>query len=338
MTKDKYLKYKTKYKFLKNNHDNIDANLDIIGGRNKKSKDVPSNDNTQLTPTVSQAKRTLEFDFPEISVASVEYSDGPTGCTYVRFNVRVASYYVDPRGGSVMIYASNRSHHGTIRGICFAGGSYLGLEAMAGCTIEELRSVDYECLSKCLVTGASLRSANLNYNNIYPDKNLGRFAVQNLRNGIVGLGQVGAGRMAGDGQYGQGAAFHIHNGAKIFVLTAVNALGVLYDEKGNIVRDRKKIPINDNQLDPSAPRNTTLTMVITDLLLTVQELQQLSIQCHGNMAVVIRPFNTEGDGDVLFSVSLGKIDRNTIPGFKIRDFFLKCSEAVNEAVLSCVER
>uniref|UniRef100_A0A6G6ACC5 Endotype 6-aminohexanoat-oligomer hydrolase n=1 Tax=Borely moumouvirus TaxID=2712067 RepID=A0A6G6ACC5_9VIRU len=334
MNKNKYLKYKTKYKSLKSRLQ--DENMD--GGAITKQA-IITNDNVQLTPKVSHSERFIEFDFPEISISSVEYPQGPTGCTYIRFNTNNVSYYVDSRGGSVMTYASNlsRSNNRAIRGICFAGGSFLGLEAVSGCVIEELKNTDYVCMSKCIVTGASLRSGNMNFNNIYPDKNLGRFAVQNAIENKIYLGQVGAGCMAGDGKYGQGAAFHNYNGVKIFVFTAVNALGSIYNSKGELLRDRKSIPVNVNVLDPKADKNTTLTAVITDLSLNVIELEQLAIQCHTNMASIIRPFHTIGDGDVLFGITLGKVNRETITNFNIRDFYNVCSKITNEAILSCYD-
>ncbi|AGD92820.1 endotype 6-aminohexanoat-oligomer hydrolase [Megavirus lba] len=331
MYQNKYLKYKNKYNMLKNGTNNLK-------GGNKHTKQATiTNDNINLIPVVSRSERILEFDFPEISIASVEYTEGPTGCTYIRFNVDTASYYVDARGGSVMTYASNhaRSNNRAVRGICFAGGSYLGLEALSGCVIEELKMVDYVCVSKCNVTGASLRSANLNYNNIYPDKDLGRFAVQSLQKNHVYLGQVGAGCMAGDGRYGQGAAFATYLGIKIFVLTAVNALGVIYDYNGKILRDRREIIKDDDVLDPNSPKNTTLTVVITNLALNAVELEQLSIQCHTNMAVTIRPFHTIGDGDVLFGVTLSQISKKNIEGFNMTKFYELCSETANRAVLNC---
>ena len=325
MYQQKYIKYKTKYIDLKNQ---------IAGRRN-----IKTNDNTELTPTISTSNKLLKFDFPEISIASVHYPEGPTGCTYVHFDVESVYYYCDARGGAVMTYASDetRTNRKFIRGICFAGGSFLGLEAISGCVVQEMINVGYAKMKRYNVTGATLRSGNLHHNKIYPDKELGRFAVNSLKKNELYLGQVGAGTMAGNGYYGLGAAFHVHKGIKIFVVTAVNALGVLYDEKGNIVRDQWRMARDEKKEKDPESENTTLTAIITDLSLNHLEIRQLSVQCHTNMAVVIRPFHTIGDGDVLFGVTLNRIDRNSIEDFSLEEFFKVCSNITNQAILTCYE-
>lgn len=348
MYQEKYIKYKTKYSNLKKNEKITKIYIDIESKQDYLST-VITNDNLKLVPVVSKSDKILRFNFPEISIASVQYDEGPCGSTYIRFNVDNARYYMDPRGGAVTTYASDetRSDQRQIRGICFSGGSILGLEAKSGCVIEEMKKNNYTNHGKCNVTGATLRSANLNYNYIYPDKNLGRFAVNNLipdpftttsksndpklQENFVYLGQVGVGCMAGNGYYGQGASFTEYNGIKIFVLTGVNALGAIYNEKGELLRDRWLLT---NEKSPYIlDQNTTLTAVITDLVLSPIELHQLAIQCHTNMAVVIRPFHTIGDGDVLFTVSLNKIKKKDI---NILEFYDVCSQCTKNAVLSCL--
>lgn len=323
----KYNKYKNKYMILKSKRFYLKTD----------STKVITNDNINFVPKVSITNKLLKFDFPEISIASVCYYEGPVGCTYIRFNVDKVIYYCDRRGGSVTTYASDyvRSNKNKIRGICFAGGSFLGLEAISGCVVEEWKCNGYNDFGKCDIVGATMRSGNLNINSIYPDKNLGRFAVDNLKNNSVYLGQAGAGCMAGDGFYGQGASFKIFREIKIFVLCIVNALGIIYDNDGNVLRDRWKLYDKTKDNDKVSGKNTTLTVVITDLIMDIFELEQLSIQCHTNIATVIRPFNTIDDGDVLFGVSLNSINRKYIHSFDIKEFYKLCSETTNEAVLNC---
>ncbi|XWV25369.1 endotype 6-aminohexanoat-oligomer hydrolase [Tupanvirus deep ocean] len=349
----KYFKYKTKYLELKSKLDmnnKTTNNIDSYTNPNDKSI-VITNDNIILQPVPSRSKRKIEFYFPEISIASVQYNEGPTGCTYIRFNVDKVNYYMDSRGGSVTtIGTDNSRYNNSIRGICFAGGSVIGLEAITGCTMEEMKKINYTNHSKCNIVGAMLRSANLDYNYIYPDKNLGRFAVNNLIpypfndknnnneciSNIVYLGQVGVGCMAGDGFYGQGAYFKEYKGIKIFALAGVNALGAIYNDKGELLKNRW---VESNEKSPyvSLDGNTTLTTIITDLSLDTAELKQLAVQCHTNMAVNIRPFHTIGDGDVLFSVTLNKINRKYIENFSILEFFDVCSKCTNSAVLNCFD-
>lgn len=314
---NKYIKYKIKYL----NKLKIDSKTRII-----------TNDNTKLIPVVSKTNKLLTFDFPEISIASVQYNEGPTGCTYIRFNNNKAVFYCDRRGGYVTTALSDhvRLYKNNIRGICLTGGSFLGVEAISGCIAEELKNINYINYRDCYIIGGTLHSANLYYNRIYPNKKLGRFAVNNVEQNKIYLGQAGAGCMAGNGYYGQGASFRTYKGVKIFALSAVNAAGAIYNEQGQIIRDNKNLYNEDNN-----GKNTTLTIVITDLSLNYFELEQLSIQCHTNMAVVIKPFNTVSDGDVLFGVSLNEINRENIKNFEIKEFYKICSEMTNDAVLNC---
>jgi 6-aminohexanoate-oligomer endohydrolase len=354
MYEKKYFKYKTKYFQYKKNetkesndeNNNTNDNVDI-------SKQIITNDNICLYPSIGKSNRMIKFNFPEISVASVQYNEGPTGCTYVRFNTNNTRYFMDSRGGSVATFATNNTRSNSkIRGICFSGGSTLGLETVSGCVMEEMKKINYSDHGKCHVIGTTLRSANLDYNYIYPDKNLGRFAVnnlipypfndnnkdnkQNISENIVYLGQVGVGCMAGDGFYGQGAYFLKYKEIKIFVFSGVNALGTIYNTKGDILKDRWALS-NEKSPYVSLNENTTLTTVVTDLSLSFTELKQLAIQCHTNMAVIIRPFHTIGDGDVLFSVTLNIIDRSNIKDFNILEFYDVCSKCANSAILNCFD-
>jgi len=337
-TYQKYLKYKKKYLAARSK-----LNLLPSISNDNVVSDVITNDNLQLIPKISYSHKLLTFNFPEVSIASVEYAEGPTGCTYIRFNVDKTTFHVDARGGAVTTYAADltRNDKRLIRGICFSGGSILGMEAKSGCVIEEIRQINYSNIGKCHVTGATLRSANLDYNRIYPDKNLGRFAVKNVTPNQIYLGQVGVGCMAGDGFYGQGAAYEEYHGVKILVVSGVNALGVLCNEQGQVVRDRWKLSGNNSPYVEVTPashiENTTLTAVITNLSLNAIELEQLAVQCHTNLAVVIRPFNTIGDGDVLFSVTLHQIQKKDIPNFSLTKFYDVCSQVTKCAILSCYE-
>lgn len=321
---------------------NVEVDENIKNGNYTRDKTNPivTNDNIKLVPVVSKTNILMTFDFPEISIASVQYNEGPTGCTYIRFNNEKSTFHCDRRGGSVMTFSSDqvRSDKNNIRGICFAGGSFFGLESITGCIVEEWKANNYTHSGKCDIVGAALYSGNLDYNSIYPDKNLGRFAVNNLKLNEIYLGQAGAGCMAGDGFYGQGAAFKIYQGVKIFAFSAVNALGVIHDPNGRVVRDRWEFKLNDNKSsDPDKiyGKHTTLTAIITNLSLDGFELEQLSVQCHTNIATIIRPFNTIGDGDVLFGISLHSVNKKHIKNFNIKEFYDICSVVTNNAIEKC---
>lgn len=116
MYKHKYLKYKLKCSMLEK--------MNQYGG-----KKINTNDNMSLIPKNSKSENVLKFNFPEIEIASVQYDEGPVGCTYIRFCVDNAMFYCDSRGGWPATIATDQSRadKNLIKGICFAGGSLLGL-------------------------------------------------------------------------------------------------------------------------------------------------------------------------------------------------------------------
>ena len=91
-------------------------------------------------------KKILTFIFPSIYITSVQYDEGHVGYTYIKFKSKQAMFYSDERGGwpgSIYTNAS-KADNNNINGICFAGGSLLGLEAITGITSEEMKKAKYQ--------------------------------------------------------------------------------------------------------------------------------------------------------------------------------------------------
>jgi L-aminopeptidase/D-esterase-like protein len=244
-------------------------------------------------PVVPNGGRVLEFDMPGLSIGVAEYEEGPTGCTVFAFEGG-AVFSADIRGGSNGTIGTD---YGFGHAICFAGGSLLGLESASGVAVElfERRGHPEVVWNDVpLVAGAIIfdfksgrRSA------VYPDRELGRAAMRAAVPGRFPMGQRGAGRLAGVGAVmsfdrgepaGQGGAFRQAGDTKIAVFTVVNALGVIVDRQGRVVRGnldratgKRSLPNEESALtaDPR-PGNTTLTMVVTNQRLGGNALTQLS--------------------------------------------------------------
>src|SRR5205814_7945844 len=99
-----------------------------------------------------------------------------------------------------------------------------------------------------LVSGAILSDYSPRDNVIYPDQKLGRAALQAARPGIFPLGARGAGRSATCGSVfsrayqepsGQGGAFRQIGSTKVGVFTVVNAVGVIVDRQGQVIRGNR---------------------------------------------------------------------------------------------------
>jgi 6-aminohexanoate-oligomer endohydrolase len=98
---------------------------------------------------------------------------------------------VDVRGGSPGWLGAYEWVHA----ICLAGGSIDGFEAATGVSAEILARREYAVgwMDIPLVAGAIVFDFGFRGNAIYPDKALGRAALANAREGVIPLGQPGAG-------------------------------------------------------------------------------------------------------------------------------------------------
>ncbi|MGE0598944.1 MAG: P1 family peptidase [Dehalococcoidia bacterium] len=308
-----------------------------------------SNDDLSLVPVTPPAARILEFGLPGLSIGYAEYEEGPTGCTVFLFD-RGWPVAIDERGGLVGTTGGYEWAHA----LCFAGGSLLGLEASAGVVAELWARKEHSTEHIPLVNGAIIWDYVFRQNTIYPDKALGRAATAAAVPGVVPIGQRGAGRSATVGKVkfpgergGQGAAFREFAGAKILVVTVMNAVGAILDREGKVVRGNLDpatgvrhrsvdilIPPRDGGSGELAPtQNTTLTLVATDAKLTNRQLTQFGRQVHSSIARAIDPWHTSTDGDVLYAATSNQVQANvTADGLGI-----VASEVAWDAVLSCYE-
>jgi len=314
-----------------------------------------SNDTAELVPRTSFDGPELRFDFPGLEVGAAEYDEGPTGCTVFSFPAGAAAS-IDVRGGSPGVTGAG---YELVHAICFAGGSAYGLEAAAGVAAELFARRGYRTgwLEIPLVAGAIIFDWGRRDNAVYPDKELGRAALRAARPGVLPLGPRGAGRSATAGKLfayeegepaGQGGAFRRIGETRIAVFTVVNAIGAIVDRDGEVVLGhyqretglrRALVPGVEERLASGLPvrpppGNTTLTVVATDLRLDSRQLRTLGRQVHASMARAIQPFHALEDGDVLFAVSTGAVERD--PLLDTTALGVVASELAWDAVLSVV--
>ena len=305
-----------------------------------------SNDHLALQPRVPEVVRCVEFDFPGLKIGCAEYDEGPTGCTALLFH-RGWSMSIDKRGGMVGTVGDFDWAHG----LCFSGGSLLGLEAATGVGAHLFAEKGHSTEHMPLVNGAIIWDYVNRPNTIHPDKALGRAAAAAAVEGAAAVGRVGAGRSATLGKVrypaepgGQGVAFRQFRGVRILVLTVVNAVGAIVGRDGSIVAGNRNPATGERRraihlLAPdyggtgpaSGPtQNTTLTAVITDAKLTAPQLAQFGRQVHTSMARAIDPFHTATDGDVLYAVTSNQLEAPATPDV----LGMVASEVAWDAVLS----
>ena len=299
--------------------------------------------------------RCVPFDFPGLRVGVAEYEEGPTGCTVLALD-RLATVAIDVRGGIPAVFRPEARY---AEAICLAGGSVLGLAAATGVAAElyEARGSDPRLLPA--VTGGVIYDfAPAGRTGAFPDAALGRAALRAATAGEVPVGAVGAARSATCGKLGrpgwgesggQGAAFGWVGGARVVVMVIVNALGVVVDRQGLVVRgnrnpdtgERSPLATDDmafghqRQLDrfgAPVPEATTLTVVVTDAKLRRDDLTQLAKQIHASLARAIHPFHCAGDGDTLWLATTNARDADATP----TAVGAAASELVWDAILNAV--
>jgi L-aminopeptidase/D-esterase-like protein len=321
--------------------------------REKKSSPL-TNDTSRLVPRTAFNVPLLEFDFPSLQIGVAAYEEGPIGCTVFRL-LRDPISVIDIRGGYPGTLSGSPQEDMRTAAICFAGGSIYGLEAASGVAAELFAQSGYIDVKQ--VRGAIIWDLWRD-NKIYPDKALGRAALQSARAGLFPLGRAGAGvsvGCAGEGT-GQGGAFRQVGATKIAVFTLVNATGVIVDRHGKVVRGNldktsgkrrhyielleQKLERSEEATEPPLGKNTTLTLVVTNQKLSGYEdthwhLRQLARQVHSSMARAIQPFHSMSDGDVLFAVTTGEVDNKRL---NLTDLGVLASELAWDAVLSCFAR
>jgi hypothetical protein len=201
----------------------------------------PGNAAFDLVPVRSTGRETLRFDFPGVSVGSAHYEEGPTGATviHVPAGARTA---VDARGGAVGLSGGYDFNHA----ICLAGGAGYGLEAGAGVSDALLERLEHRTgfAELQLVSSAVIYDFSARSTAVYPDKALGRAALEFAVPGEFPQGRAGAGMSASAGKVdwdrteitGQGAAFRRLGDVRILAVVVPNPVGVIMDRAGGIVR------------------------------------------------------------------------------------------------------
>jgi L-aminopeptidase/D-esterase-like protein len=310
-----------------------------------------TNDHLTLTPRTTFNGRTLTFDWPAFHIGVAEYDEGPTGCTVFHFPNGAATA-VDIRGGAPGTILNWEFNHA----ICLAGGSLYGLEATTGVAAElwarRNYSVDWEQFA--LVSGTIIYDYGERDNRIYPDKALGRAALQAARPGHFPLGARGAGRSATCGWFatepsGQGGAFRQVGPTKVAVFVVVNCCGAIVNRQGQVVRGnldpatgrrRPFVEVLEQNLaatpPPPAPiGNTTLTVAVTNQKLNRHALQQFGRQIHSSLARAIQPFHTLNDGDVLYAITTAEVENPALDDVSLG---VIASELAWDAVLDSAPR
>jgi L-aminopeptidase/D-esterase-like protein len=297
-------------------------------------------------------------DIPGIRVGHVSDFEAITGCTAILCE-QGAVAGVDIRGsasGTQEIATLDPGHvTQEIHGILLAGGSAFGLEAASGVRrYLESRGIGFNTgpAKVPIVPAAILFDLGIGKAHVRPTLAMGEAAAAAASADAVKEGCAGAGTGATVGKlFGMKRAMKsgigsftvaLPGGILVSSLVAVNAFGDVRDPAtGKIVAGARTAPDShefantEDQMKRGAvggfgARNTTLAVVVTNVKLTKVQATKLAQLAGLGMARTIYPVNTMSDGDLVFALSLGDLQKD------VNTLGTAAAEAVAAAILRAV--
>lgn len=296
------------------------------------------------------------IDVPGFKVGHATNLEAATGCSVVICPSGTVGG-VDVRGGAPGTRETDllapHNHVEEVSAVMLSGGSAYGLASADG-VMRYLSEHDMGYRSGTgflvpIVPAAILFDLGMGDSTVRPDREMGYAACEAASDSALEQGTVGAGTGALIGAM-RGKAFatkggigsaSIDLGAGLVVgaLVAVNAVGDVLDEDGNVLAgvrgdDGQFLGMMNllkgmaQQMRPAsdARENTVIGVVATNAKLTKAQAKRMAIAAHDGIAQSVRPSHTDFDGDTIFSLASGEIEANP---FVISAF---AAEAVAQAI------
>ena len=276
-----------------------------------------------------------------IKVGQAENQDAMTGCTVVLCLGDGAVGGVSVRGAAPGTRETDLLRPGNLvekaNAVVLAGGSAFGLEAASGVMNQLERmgyGIDMGVARVPIVPSAILYDLEIGDPRVRPDAEMGRQALMNakkgMRQGCYGAGcGCTVGKLVPGGKpqkSGVGSAsITLPEGVTVGAVVAVNAVGDVYHpHTGQLLGcahmpDGTPIPADallfghtpgSKQLRIQAGANTTIGVIATDCRLTKEQANRLADVGHDGYARTIRPVHTQMDGDTLFALGTGSVDKD----------------------------
>ena len=288
-----------------------------------------------------------------IKVGHVTDATARTGCTVILCPAG-ATAGVDVRGAAPGTRETEALRPGRLvqkaHAVLLTGGSAFGLDA-AGGVVEYLeeQNVGFPAgpVRVPIVPAAVIFDLGVGDAKVRPDREMGYQACLNATDAPVAMGAIGAGTGATVGKAsgvtpspgGVGSACkYLDSGLIVAAIVVVNALGnVVNPETGEIVaggkEDGRFVDITERLLDANLVQgtNTTISVVATNAMLSVAEVNRVAEMAHDGMARAIRPSHTMFDGDTLFTLATG-----AHTGSSVNAIGILAAEVVAAAIVNAV--
>ena len=298
---------------------------------------------------------------PGIRVGHATDLEAVTGCTVILCPEGTIAG-VDQRGGAPGTRETDllRPSHlvEMVNAVVLSGGSAYGLATADGAMryLEE-QGTGYKLgqVTVPIVPAAILMDLMVGRSDIRPDAAMGYQACVAASSDPVPQGSVGAGTGCTVGSSGAGAAWVVKGGigsAAIYIddelvvaaLIAVNSVGDVVDEQGQIIAGTREAPDSDRFIGslnlfrgmarltqpPATRENTVIGVVATNAKLSKEQVNKVAQMAHDGLARAINPAHTMLDGDTIFALATGEIaaNVNTIGAF--------AAEATAQAIRNAV--
>ena len=268
------------------------------------------------------------------------YTDGAaaTGCSVVLCPPGTVGA-VDVRGGAPGTRETDAlAAHNLVQevtAVVLSGGSAFGLASADGVMRWHVeRGLGYRSRAGAvvpIVPAAILYDLGVGSSDIYPDSSAGYQACESASAEAVESGCVGAGtgarvgaikgnKRASKGGLGSSATI-LPGGIVVAALMAVNALGNVLDERGQILAGLRSesgrafesiletlAAESGEPAQVAANENTVIGLVATNAKLNKVQAQKVAQMAHDGIARAVNPAHTMYDGDTIFAVATGMIE------------------------------
>lgn len=279
-------------------------------------------------------------DVPGIRVGHATHLEAVTGCTVVLCPDGTVGG-VDQRGGAPGTRETDllRPMHQVevVNGVTLAGGSAYGLAAADGVMryLEE-QGIGYKARSGDIVPivpAAIVFDLGIGSAKVRPDAAMGYAACESASAAPVAQGSAGAGtgcvvgamlgnEFATKGGIGS-ASLDLGDGLIVAALMAVNAVGDVVDETGQIIAGVRQPPAGQSfagvlnmmkmmarMTEPPGRENTVIGVVATNAKLNKEQVNKVAQMAQDGVAQATRPAHTMFDGDTIFALATGEIPAN----------------------------
>lgn len=281
-------------------------------------------------------------DVPGIRVGHATNLTAVTGCTVIICPEGTIGG-VDQRGGAPGTRETDllRPMHlvETVNAILLSGGSAYGLAAADGVMrYLETNDMGYRATGGKfivpIVPAAILMDLGIGSSDVRPDAEMGFEACEAATTQPVVQGSVGAGtgcrigamlgnEFATKGGMGS-ASMDLGDGLIVAALIAVNPVGDVLDEQGQIIAGMRSAPGSNEFIGmmnviknmarqveaPTRDSNTVIGVVATNARLTKEQVNKVAQMAQNGIAQAIRPAHTLFDGDTIFALATGDIPAN----------------------------